>query len=322
MMTTVIILLCILLSFFFSGMETGVLLLSRARVRHLKEKGFLGARILMDFLQFPTRLSSTVLVGNTIANGVGTFLVGYQFLHEEGPWRALGAVLLFAFLLWFFGELISKALFRRFPNRLTALLAPVLLIFYYLFWPIVQGFVMLTQMLVRLMGGRITSRQMFVTRDELKLLSREGREGLALAGEQRNLVATILESQHAVARDIMKPRKEVVSVREDSLTTDRLKVASQNHFYRLPVEAASDGASKPWVGLWVAYDLIFLPPSSDGPPLRQPPRVPMEMHLDEVLVTCRKQKSPVAFVQDKEGNDIGLVTLEDVLRRYIGKVDL
>jgi putative hemolysin len=316
MIRAIAIILCLIFSFFFSGMETGVLLLNRARVRYLKERGSIGARILLDlFLNYPGRLSSTVLVGNTIVNGVATVLVAQWFLRSDGPLHAVGAVFLFAFILWFFGELVPKALFRRFPNRLTTLLAPLLLVCFSILWPIIQIFVFLSQVVVKFIGGKITSRQMFVTRDELKLMAREGKQTVVVSGEQQNLIASILDSQSATAKDIMKPKDQVVTVKESQTQEERLALSVEKNYSRLPIES---GKTHHWEGLWVAYDSLFTVNIKE----RIPPLISTNTNLEEILNILRRSKSPFAFVKDHDGKDLGIITVEDVLRRYIGKIDL
>lgn len=310
-----IILFCLVASFFFSGMETGVLLLNRTRIRYLKERGSIGAMILMDFfLHHPSRLSSTVLVGNTIVNGFSTVLVVQWFLRTDGLPGAIGAAILFACILWFFGELIPKALFRRFPNRLTTFLAPLLLLSFLVLWPIIQVFVTLSQFVVTVMGGKITSRQMFVTRDELKLMAREGKESVQMTGEQRNLIASILDSQSATAKDIMKPKDQVITVDESTPLADRIALSVSKNYSRFPVVSKS---SNKWDTLWVAYDSLF-----GVEKRRDPPTVFPETNLEEILRILRNSKSPMAIVRSHLGHDLGIVTVEDVIRRYVGKIDL
>lgn len=318
MITVFLILACLLLSFFFSGMETGVLGLNRARVRHLRERGASGAGVLLDFLHRPGELSATVLAGNTMVNGVVTVLVAQFFLEEGGPFAAAAAVLIFALFLWVFGDLVPKALFRRFPTRLATRLAPALLVAYVILWPVVKVFAFLTQAVVRLLGGHVSQRQMFVTRDELKLLAREGGQGISLSGEQRNLIATILESHNATVRDVMHPRAEAVTVRADQDVGERCRISAESRFSRLPLESAGGRDAPRWDGLWVAYDVIF---NTQGTP-RTPPRVDLNTPLDDALLALRKARSPFAFVRDAEGRDVGFLTVEDVLRRYLGKMDL
>ena len=319
MMTANIIFGCMILSFFFSGMETGVLLLSRARIRHLKERGSFGANILLDFLHHPGHLSSTVLVGNTLVNGIATVLVAEWFLEStDDPITAMGAVALFAFILWFYGDLVAKAIFRRFPNRFTVYLAPVLQLAYVGLWPAVQLFYILSQGVIRIVGGKVSPRQMLVTRDELKLMAEEVKQGAFLSGEQRNLVASILDNQNATIGDVMLPRTNVVAVKENQPDEERKKVALVKGFSRLPVESNRLQKGFFWNGLWVVYDSIF----KTDVGLRHPPCVDKTAHLEEALLSLRKAHSPFAFVKNQDGHDIGIITVEDILRHYIGRMDL
>ncbi len=312
-----VILVCLVLSAFFSGMETGVLLLNRVRVRHLQEKGSWGARKLMRFLQNPSHLFSTVLVGNTLVNGIATVLIAHFFLREQGALAAGGAVLLFALILGLYGDLVPKALFRRFPNRLATKLAPFLWVAYWLLWPLVQLFAILSRFALKLMGGKFSSGEMFVTREELKFLAKEEEGGIALTGEQRNLVASILDSPHATAKEVMRPKSEVVTTHKDDAKEERYALVAMSRYSRLPVISKKREQAQ-WDGLWVSYDLIF----GVGEELRHPPRIARSMKLEDVLAILRKARSPMAFVKDTEGNDIGIVTVEDVLRHYLGKLDL
>lgn len=319
MTTASIIIACLVLAFFFSGIETGVLLLNRARVRHMKEGGSFGARLLLGFLHEPGRLSSTVLVGKTLVNTVASVLVGYKALSHGGPWGLLLAVPVFAVIVWFLGELVPKALFRRFPNRLTTWLAPLLLITYTVLWVVVRVFAACSRLIVLILGGKVSSRQMFVTREELKLMAREGEGSLPLSGEQRNLVASILDSGRATARDLMRPRTEVVRVKTSQSEAERLMVAATFNYSRLPVETENGAGNQGrWEGLWVVYDTLFQARKE----FRSPPRIPLSTGAEDILFELRKSRSPMAFVHDANGNDVGLVTVEDILHRYIGKVDL
>jgi len=317
-MMILVILGCLVLSFFFSGMETGVLLLNRARVRHLKERGSLGARILLDFMHRPGHLSATVLVGNTLVNSVAIVLVLRIAMRSGHLGSALFWVVLFAGILWIFGDLISKALFRRFPNRFTTRLAPLLLATSVCLWPVVRLFDFFSLAVIRAMGGKVSSRQMFVTREELKLMAREGERNFPLSGEQLNLVASILDSPNATAREVMRPRSEVVCVKSTQSRTERFQFAATTPYSRFPVEPPSPEGLRQWEGVWVVYDTLF----GVRKDLHFPVCLPFTTPLEEILSELRKAKSPLAFVRDGEGNDVGIVTVEDVLRRYHGKIDL
>lgn len=307
-----VVLICLVFSFFYSGIEAGILSLSRARIRHLKEQGSVNARILLDFLHRPGSLSSTVLVANTLANGLASIVVAEWFLREGGALAAICGIIVFSGLLGFWGELVPKTLFQRFPTRLTVHLVPIIYATYILLWPIVQFFYICSKGLIRIWGGRLSTRQLFVTRDELKLLSKEVGGDTRLSGEQRNLVASILDSKHATVRDVLRPKAQVITVSPQSSEKDRLELVRKTHS-RLPIQTASG-----WGKLWVSYDSLF----KTGVESRDPPFVELNFRLEEVLKTLRRNKSSFAYVRDEKGKECGIVTVEDVLRRYLGKIEI
>ncbi|MDD2709432.1 MAG: CNNM domain-containing protein [Verrucomicrobiae bacterium] len=314
MIISFIIIVCVILSFFFAGMETGALLLNRARLRHMREKGSVGARILLEFLHNPGRLSATVLVGKTLASAIATVLIAREALLHGGLPMVFIEVFLFALAFWFFGELVPTALFRRLPNKLTSWLAPLLLVTYVALYLLVRIFDFGARAIVFLMGGKLSSRQMFVTREELKLMAREGEHSLPLSGEQRRLIAAVLDQSGATAENMMKPRRDVLTVKNDSPIHDRLALAVSTGRSRFPLETPSGK----WEELWVAYDTLF----NTHHPSRLPLRIPAKTTTETIFAEMHKAKTPLAIVTDDNHNDIGIVTIEDVLRRYLGQVEL
>jgi putative hemolysin len=312
------IIICLVFSFFFSGIETGVLSLNRVRIRHLKEQGSFNASILLDFLHRPGHLSSTVLVGNTLVDGVATVLVAETFLEYGSPIQAVAGTLLFTIILMIIGHLIPKSLFQRFPNRLTTRLAPVLLVSYIVLWPFVQLFHLISQTLIQLLGGKISPRQMFATREELKFMAKEVGKGGTLTGEQTNLLSSILDSQNATVRDIMRSKSQVVSVKDGHSPAERKMIALSSHYSRLPVESRASERQIKWEGLWVVYDCLFCGEA----PLHKPIYLEARTNLEDALLILRKSRSQFAIVKDEMDKDIGIVTVQDILQRYLGKLEL
>src|ERR1700677_4398759 len=115
----VIIGFCAVLSFLFSGMEAGVLALSRLRIRQLMRLGNRNAVVLHGYLESPENFLWTILIGNTLANFGAVGLVAILLHNRLEPWPwALGLSFVCAmFLVYTFCELLPKMLFRMFPNR-------------------------------------------------------------------------------------------------------------------------------------------------------------------------------------------------------------
>lgn len=125
LLTALVIIVCLALSFMLSGMEAGVFALSRLRVRQQVRAGRASARLLHGFLENPENFLWTILVGNTLVNFV---VLGWVIVSLHGwfggrwvVFAILFAVLVFLFYALF--DLLPKMLFHNFPNRLCLLAA-------------------------------------------------------------------------------------------------------------------------------------------------------------------------------------------------------
>src|SRR5262245_50190491 len=121
----VVIVVSLVLSFLFSGMEAGVLALSRLRIRQLVRAGNRRAQVLSRYLEKPEDFLWTILVGNTLANfvAVGLLVVLLQRWVQGYGWLQALAFVAVMFLFYTFFELLPKMLFRTVPNRLTLALS-------------------------------------------------------------------------------------------------------------------------------------------------------------------------------------------------------
>src|SRR5271170_4292102 len=131
---------CLLLSFLLSGMEAGVFVLNRLRVRRLARAGRPSAGLLNRFLENPERFLWTILVGNTLAN----FLILGFTLAKIHEWFLGNTILIVAiftaavFLFYAFFDLLPKMLFRTFPNRLCLAAARVFRLVNFILSPLVS----------------------------------------------------------------------------------------------------------------------------------------------------------------------------------------
>src|SRR5580698_4579370 len=106
--------ICVVLSFLFSGMEAGVLALSRLRIRQLMRAGDPRAQVLQEYLESPENFLWTILVGNTLANFVAAGLLVMLLREWLAPWPALllAGFIGVVFFFYTFCELLPKMLFR------------------------------------------------------------------------------------------------------------------------------------------------------------------------------------------------------------------
>src|SRR6516164_692595 len=169
-MVWLLVLFCLGLSFFLSGMEAGVFALSRLRIRQQARAGLNSARLLHEYLENPENFLWTILVGNTVANALilGWLVVMlYQYLAAQVGWFVIVyAVAVFLFYALF--DFLPKMLFRTFPTRLCVFFARPFRWVHLLLQPLVAVVEWVSGLLLRWRGGKVFTGHLFGNREELK----------------------------------------------------------------------------------------------------------------------------------------------------------
>ncbi|HWI56120.1 MAG TPA: DUF21 domain-containing protein, partial [Bacillota bacterium] len=169
-----LVVVCLLLSFILSGMESGVFALSRLRIRQQMRAGSRSAKALHQYLENPENFLWTILVGNTIANFI---ILGWLVvvLHRVLG-RPLWFVLVFSvavFLFYALFDLLPKMLFRTYPNRLCIALARPFGVVHLLLRPLVALAESVSSWLLQWQGGKAFTGHLFGNREELRLVMQE-----------------------------------------------------------------------------------------------------------------------------------------------------
>jgi len=233
--------LCLVLSFLFSGMEAGVLALSRLRIRQLMRAGNPKAQVLHDYLESPENFLWTILVGNTLANLIAVGLA-VTLLHQwVGQWPAvlLVSYAVALFLFYAFCELLPKMLFRMFPNRLSLAMAGPFRFIHLALSPLVLLMTKLSGGLLRWTGGKIFTGHLFGSREEMRLVMQESAHGLT--SEERMMINRVLDLQNSTVRNVTIPMDKVVTITTQTTMAEALKISQEQRLSRLPVWRMEDG---------------------------------------------------------------------------------
>ena len=316
--------LCLLLSFLLSGMEAGVFALNRLRVRRLARTGTLEAQILHGFLEKPEKFLWTILVGNTLVN----FLVlGWVIakLHEWFDGRMALIVALFAvavFLFYAFFDLLPKMLFRAYPNRLCLSAAKVFRLVRLVLAPLVFLVEGISQFL-RWRGSRTFTGRLFGNREEMRAVMAEAAS--ALTSEEHAMVNRVLDLQHFTVAQITIPLAKTFFVEVNSPLRDAVKIAAEKNLTRLPVFETRDGRRRVAVMLDVT-GLLYLEklPSEKTAGEFMTPALFLDdsTRLEIVLRRMQRAGQRLAIVLARDGREVGVVSLEDILKLMFGEVKL
>jgi CBS domain containing-hemolysin-like protein len=320
-----VLLLCLTVSFILSGMEAGVLALNRLRIRNLMRKGGRRARLLHGWLEQPENFLWTILVGNTLTNFLGGGLVVYALHHrfKDAPVWFAGWTLVMALLFYAGCELLPKMLFTRFPNRLTLLVAPFFRVIHVGLRPLVGVTTTLSDGLLRWTGGRVFTGHMFANRDELRRLMQESAQGMT--NEERALISRVLDLQNLTVRAIAVPWDQVVRVESTTPMKQVMELFRQRQFTRMPVCETRTGRARP-AGVLSLRRLLFNAAVDErklAADYVQPALyLDEEMRLEDALRAMQRSGQRLGIVLTRDRRELGVVSLEDILKAVFGEVSL
>ncbi|EHK90741.1 HlyC/CorC family transporter [Aggregatibacter actinomycetemcomitans] len=319
----IILIVCLVLSAYFSGSETGLLSLNKYRLRFLSEQGNKGAQKAEKLLTKPDNLLSFILIFNNLVNVCASAIatvIGIRLYGDAGVAIATG---LLTFVMLIFSEIFPKTVAAMHPEKVglttSHLLTPLIKIFSPLAW-VMNLF---TKTLMRLVGLKPALKKQVISREELRSIVSEA--GEATPDEQHpQMLLSILDMDTVTVDDIMVPRNEIGSIDidddwkaimrqlnhaahnrvvlyKDSMDENVLGILRVREAFRLLLE--KNEFTKETL-IRAADEVYFIP---EGTPLKAQ------------LANFRQRKERIGLVVDEYGDIKGLVTLEDILEEIVGE---
>lgn len=311
MMLWLTIILCLCISFIFSGVEAGILSVDRVRLRH-RVKIRDGAALKLNLLlKEPDRLLMTVIIVTNLLNIFAITLTTAAFVRWWGLAGYLVALLFFVPLYFFGLELFPKSLFRRFPYRALALLSEPLRIADLLLSPALAFGVGFARRLAR---EDQDSRKLFAGREEFKYFTAESERSGVLSAVERQLINNVVDFHVITARDLMQPLSDFHTIRYDQRIEDLITASHGGSVERFLVVSESGEI----LGLVELFEAILdcAPRARVSSFLRRITPVSPAEPASRLLRNLRIARTPVALVVE-EGTPVGLIFSEAVYKRLI-----
>jgi putative hemolysin len=315
----------LVLSFLFSGMEAGVLALNRLRIRQLMRSGDRRAQVLHEFLEKPEDFLWTILIGNTLANFVAVGLlvvVLAQALHEQVV-LMVAAYLVLVFLIYTFCELLPKTLFRSLPNRMTLMLAGPFRYIHALLSPLVWVMSRLAEGLLHWTRGKTFRGHLFGSREEMRLVMQESSQGLTT--EERQMINRVLDLQNLTVREVVIPMENAATLAVETPMDEALKLARSRSLTRFPVWR-TEGSARKIVGIvnlrTVLYSADLDPAKRAGDYVKPALYLEEDLRLEAALKRMQRGGQRLAIVLGREQREVGIVSLQDILKVIFGEVKL
>ncbi len=317
----------LILSGFFSASETAFFSLSASELERLKKKKQQPAQKIIQLLGHPKQLLITILVGNTVVNITAASLAAILTLEICDAFqldRRVGVlidVIAVTFIILVFTEIVPKVAAVKNARKAAMRFAFPMTFFYYLLFPIVRIFDLITQWLNFIF--KIKKDRNGLSEEELRNLVDFGEEQGTLQQDEKEMIHSIFEFGETTVKEIMVPRIDMVAISTESTMNDILEVIKTHAHSRIPVYRERVDNIE---GILFAKDLLpFLNKKQKtdldiNKLLRPAYFVPEQKKIDELLREFQAEKIHMAIVVDEYGGTSGLVTLEDIIEEIVGEI--
>lgn len=314
-MITFVILCCWVVSFLFSGIESGVLSIDPVRLRQNVKSGLPAAVRLERLLRRPERALVTILLVTNAADIIALLLLTRQCVRGFGSVGFIISLAIAVPVYLFFLGVLPKALFRRFPFRALAHLAGALELAHLLLWPLLE---LGARVGGTLLPSRAQGRSLFAAREELKQITTQSEREGALTSTERRMIHNVVDFRRVRVRDVMVPRANVIAVRADESIEDAIRRSADTGVDRLPV--LTDGVP---TGMINVLDVLL--ERDRGERVAAFARRVVTANEDEpayrIVERLRAARQGLAAVFDRGKNFCGIVTIEDLVRRLVSSTE-
>ena len=325
----IIVIVTLLLSGFFSGLEIAFVSSSRLKQELDLKQNNSSARILSQFYKNPSRFIGALLLGNNVA------LVGYGIVMAkllEEPVKSilpdavnteffilLVQTILSTLLILIAAEFIPKILFRIKPNTILKLLAIPVWIFYIIFYPLIILYIGISEFLLKkIFRIQLTAENYTFSAVDLDEYIKEYQPRQEEENSQEILmIQNAMDFKNVKLRDCMVPRTEIVAVDRQCYIGDLRKLFTESGLSKIMIY---EGDIDKLIGYVHAYDLFSKPPSLLKI-IRKVDVYPETMPARNLLNEFIKNHKSIAIVVDEFGGTSGIVTMEDIIEEIFGEIE-
>jgi Mg2+/Co2+ transporter CorB len=315
-----------LMSFFFSGTETGMTAVSRARLHTLEANGDSRAGVVSRLIERKDLLVGALLIGNTLVNILASALLTSAVLPVFGDAGVVYATIALTLGLVIFSEILPKSWAIARPEQFALFVAPLARIAVFVFGPLTRLANGIVRGMLALFGVHLGDDASLLTAHEelrgaVEVLHRDG----SVVKSDRDRLGGILDLHELEVSDVMVHRTKMLSLSADDPADQIVRAALSSPHTRIPLwKDEPDNI----VGIVHAKDLLraLHEAGNDFAKLdvmkiaTKPWFVPDTTTLEDQLTAFLRRKAHIAIVVDEYGEVEGLVTLEDIIEEIVGEI--
>lgn len=316
----VLVVVCLVLSAFFSSSETALTTVNLIRIRNLADNGDKAAAWVLKARRDQSKMLGAILIGNNVVNLSASSMLTVLVTDVFGSQAVGAATGVLTLLVLLFGEITPKTIATLEAEKNALRFARVICLLMTILTPVIFFVNLLSGGVLRLLGVDPNKPTDSITEDELRTIVEVGHEKGVIESEEKEMINNVFDLGDSVARDIMVPRIDMSFVDVEASYEELMEIFRRDHYTRLPVyEDNTDNV----IGIINMKDLILLEDRaafSVRDYLRQPLFTFESKKLSELMIEMRKTSNNIVIVLDEYGATAGLITLEDILEEIVGDI--
>ncbi|WP_408070584.1 HlyC/CorC family transporter [Butyrivibrio sp. JL13D10] len=316
---TIILILLVFLSAFFSSAETAMSCVSRVRIKALVGENNKRAIRVQKILDDYQKMLSAVLIGNNIVNLSASALATIYVQRIWGDWAiSLGTGVLTIVVL-IIGEIIPKTIATTYAENMALFYSGIILLIMRILTPVIWIVNAIADIVLGILRVDKNNHQL-MTENELKTYVDVSHEDGVIESGEKEMIYNVFEFSDAVAKDVMIPRIDMSCVSSDAEYHEVMRVFKQEMYTRIPVyEDNQDNI----IGLINIKDMVLVSDKDNfkiSDYLREAYYTYEYKKTADLLMEMRKNAQNVAFVLSEYGATVGMITLEDLLEEIVGEI--
>ena len=322
----VVLVILIILSAFFSSAETAFSTSNRIKMRSLAEEGNKRAALVLKILDSYSKLLSAILIGNNVVNlsasslatTIAIALSKHLGLKEALMTGLATGILTVVVLLG--GEIVPKTWANLYADKIALAYAPIIQFLMTILTPVIFIVDKIALGILKLFRIDPSKKNNAMTESELRSYVDVSHEDGVIEEEEREMIYNVFYFGDSLAKDIMIPRIDMVTVEDTATYKEVMELFRENMYTRLPVYHDSTDNI---IGIINVKDFLFVKDTEKfaiKDIIRDAYYTYEYKKTSDLMMEMRKSSSNIALVLNEYGSTEGMITLEDLLEEIVGEI--
>lgn len=313
-----IIVVCVIMSAYFSATETAFSSLNRIRLKTMADKGNKKAAKALALVDQYDKMLSTILIGNNVVNILSSSLATILFVKWLGDTAGpTASTIVLTIVVLICGEITPKSIAKEMPEKFAMFSTPFLNVLMILLTPINWVFTQWKKFISLFIKPDVDKG---VTEEELLAIVEEAQQDGGINEQESEIIQNAIDFTEQEAGNILTPRMEITAISTEADKEEIAKIFTETAYSRLPVYKDTIDHIIGVVYHKDFYNHVYNNGKTTEEIMRPVVFVSKTKKIGKLLKELQAKKSHIAVVLDEYGGTLGIVTLEDILEELVGEI--